>query len=145
MFASHCNLFSEFFNTMTALFIHQSLTLPQKIDSREGLFWCKKGVACECGKMYFYLKTPPSAPHLGLFAAKCAAICCKTQCNMPLNAVRFGAKCSAVWCWTQGKMVLNAVQNAAKRKTKSINIHCNGINKTFQSHEKHGWKGQNSC
>ena len=32
-------------------------------------------------------------------------------------------------------MVLNAVQNAAKRKTKSINIHCNGINKTFQSHE----------
>ena len=50
---------------------------------------------------------------------------------MPLNAVRFGAKCSAFWCKTQGKMLLNAVQNAAKCKSKSIKIHCNGINKTF--------------
>jgi len=25
---------------MSALFIHQSLALPQKIDSREGLFRC---------------------------------------------------------------------------------------------------------
>ncbi len=49
---------------------------------------------------------------------------------MPLNAVRFGAKCSAFWCKMQGKMVLNAVQNAAKRKTKSINMHYKGINKT---------------
>ena len=49
---------------------------------------------------------------------------------MPLNAVRFGAKCSVFWCKMQGVMVLNAVQNAAKRKTKSINMHYNGINKT---------------
>ena len=48
---------------------------------------------------------------------------------MPLNAVRFGAKCSVFWCKTQGKMVLNAVRLAAKRKTKSINIHANCINK----------------
>ena len=80
--------------------------------------------------MNIYLKRPPFVPHLGLFAAKCTAICCKTQCNMPLNAVRFGAKCSAFWCKMQGKMVLNAVQNAAKRKTKSINMHYKGINKT---------------
>ena len=33
-----CPLFSKKFNTKTALFIHQPLTLPQKIDSREGCF-----------------------------------------------------------------------------------------------------------
>ncbi len=33
-----CQLFSVNFNIMTALFVHQSFTLPQKIDSREGLF-----------------------------------------------------------------------------------------------------------
>ena len=57
---------------------------------------------------------------------------------MVLNAVRFGAKCSAFWCKTQGKIVLNAVQNGAKCKTKSIKIHCNGINKTPPSHVIHG-------
>jgi len=33
-----CLLFSENFNTMSAIFIHQPPILPQKIDSREGLF-----------------------------------------------------------------------------------------------------------
>jgi len=56
---------------------------------------------------------------------------------MPLNAVHFGAKRSAFWCKTQGEMVQNAVQNAAKRKAKSINIHCNCI-KNFKNHEIHG-------
>ena len=56
---------------------------------------------------------------------------------MLLNAVRFGAKCNAFWCLTQAKMVLNEVLFAAKRKTKSINIRRNGINKTFSNHEKH--------
>ena len=41
-------------------------------------------------------------------------------------------------------MVLNAVQKDAKCDTKSIKIHCNGINKTFMSHEIHGRKGRNS-
>ena len=50
-----CLVFSNKFNTISAHFINQSPTLPQKIDSREGLLWCKKGVVCECGKMYFYL------------------------------------------------------------------------------------------
>ena len=55
----------------------------------------------------------------------------------------FGAKYTVFWCKTQGKMVQNAVQNGAKRKAKSINIHCNCINKTFKNHEIHGQKGQN--
>ena len=41
--AKCCQLFSKKFNTMSALFIHQLLTLPQKIDSREGLFRCQIG------------------------------------------------------------------------------------------------------
>ena len=38
-----CLVFSKKFNTMSTLFVHQSLTLPQKIDSREGCFDAKKG------------------------------------------------------------------------------------------------------
>jgi len=57
---------------------------------------------------------------------------------MPQNAVRFGAKCSVFWCKTQGKMVQNAVRFAAKRKTESINIHINCINKSCYSHDTHG-------
>ena len=41
-------------------------------------------------------------------------------------------------------MVQNAVRFAAKCETKSINIRCNGINKTFMNHEKHGRKERNS-
>ena len=33
-----CLYFSQDFNVMSAIFVHQSATLPQKIDSREGLF-----------------------------------------------------------------------------------------------------------
>ena len=33
-----CPLFSNNFNTKSAIFIHQLLTLPQKFDSRGGLF-----------------------------------------------------------------------------------------------------------
>ena len=93
-----CLVFSNTFNTISAFFIHQSPTLPQKNDSREGLFWCKKGVVCEYDKMNFYLKMPPSAPDLGLFAAKCKVKWCKTQCVLVLNAVRFAAKWRAFWC-----------------------------------------------
>ena len=95
---SFCQLFSKEFNIISTLFLYSSLTLPQKIDSREGLFWCQKGFVCEYDKMNIYFKKPPFVPHLGLFVAKCTVICSKTQCNMPQNAVRFGAKCSAFWC-----------------------------------------------
>ena len=50
---------------MGALFIHQLPTLPQKIDSREGLFRCKKGWQVDVDKMNIYLKKPPFAPLLG--------------------------------------------------------------------------------
>ena len=36
--SSFCLVFSKKFNIISALFVHQSLTLSQKIDSREGLF-----------------------------------------------------------------------------------------------------------
>ena len=36
-----CLVFSKDFNIMSGLSIHQPLTVPQKIDSREGLFHCK--------------------------------------------------------------------------------------------------------
>ena len=98
LFAKLCQLFGDNFNTKSALFIHQLLTLSQKIDSRRGLFWCKKCLVCEYDKMNIYFKKPPFVPHFGLFATKSTAISTKTQCNMPLNAVRFDAKCSAFWC-----------------------------------------------
>jgi|GEM_PF-374308 len=63
---------------------------------------------------------------------------------MPQNAVQYAAKRSAFWCKMQDKMVLNAVQKGAKRKTKSINIRRNCINKTLQNHENMPEKGQNS-
>gem|GEM_PF-1410632 len=37
-YISFCPLFSDVFNTKSAIFIHQSLTLPQKNDSCEGWF-----------------------------------------------------------------------------------------------------------
>ena len=104
-----CLVFGKKFNIVSALFVHQSLTLPQKNDSRGGLFWCGKGLACACGKMNFYLNKL-------LFAAV---------------SVSFGANWSAFWCKTQGKMLLNAGRFAAKCEKKSINIHSNCINKPF--------------
>jgi len=83
---------------MNALSVHQSLTLPQKIDSREGWFRCKRGVVVNAGKMNIYYKGVPFAPIWGLFGAKCSAIWCKTQCVLVQNAVRFGAKCKVKRC-----------------------------------------------
>ena len=71
-----CPVFSWKFNIITALSAHQSHTLPQIIDSREGLFWCKKGVVVNAGKMNIYFRKPPFAPIFGLFAAKCGAFWC---------------------------------------------------------------------
>ena len=53
-FVSFCKFFSKGFNTKSGLFIYQLPTLPQKIDSREGLFRCRKGLACPCGRMKIY-------------------------------------------------------------------------------------------
>jgi hypothetical protein len=83
---------------MSAIFAHQSLALPQKIDSRGGLFGCKMGLVVNTDKMNFYSRKPPFAPILGLFAAKYIAIWCKTQYVLVLNAVRFGAKRKVKCC-----------------------------------------------
>ena len=87
-----CLVFSKNFNIITALSVNQSPILPQRIDSRGGLFWCKLGLACECSKMYFYLKRPPFAPVSELFGAKWSAFCCKMECILVLNATHFDAK-----------------------------------------------------
>ena len=73
---SFCLTFSKNFNIMSALFVHQLFTLPQKIDSRGGLFWCQKGAVVHADKMNFYLKWPSLTPVLGPFAAKCSAFWC---------------------------------------------------------------------
>ena len=91
------------------------------------------GVACEYDGMNFYLKRPPFAPDFGPFAAKCTAFWCKIHCVLVLNALRFGAKRKVKWCKMQCVLVQNTRQNGAKRNAKSINIHGNGINKTFKS------------
>ena len=83
---------------MSALFVHQSPTQPQKIDSRAGLFWCKKGLVREYDKMNIYLKKTSFAPISGLFAAKCSAFWCKLKYVLVQIAVRFGAKWNAFWC-----------------------------------------------
>ena len=73
---SFCPVFGRKFNTKRALFLHQSPTSPQKIDSREGWFWCKKGTIVNAGKMNIYFKEPQFALYFGLFGAKHAAFCC---------------------------------------------------------------------
>jgi len=55
---------------MSGHFINQSPTLPQKIDSREGLLGCNRGVVVHVGKMNFYLNEPPLTPVFGPFSAK---------------------------------------------------------------------------
>ena len=70
-----CLVFSKKFNIISALSVHQPLTLSQKIDSRGGLFWCKKGVVVHAVKVNIYLKTSPLTPVFGLFAAKWSAFC----------------------------------------------------------------------
>ena len=70
-----CLVFGMNFNIMIAIFVRQVLTVSQKIDSREGSFWCRMGVIVNACKMDIYLKAPPFAPPFGLFVAKCGAIC----------------------------------------------------------------------
>ena len=71
-----CLDFGRKFNIMSAPSDNQSPTLPQKIDSRGGLFWCKNGLVVHAGKMNFYLNQPQLTPILGRFAAKWSAFWC---------------------------------------------------------------------
>ncbi len=47
---------------------------------------------------------------------------------------RFATLCLAFWCKIHCVLVQNTRQNGAKRKVRSMIIHSNGINKTFQKH-----------
>ena len=76
---------------MSGLFINQSPTLPQKIDSREGLFGCKKGGSCTCRQNEFLFK--PTATNTRFWA-----IFSKMKFVLVQNAVQYGAKRSAFWC-----------------------------------------------
>ena len=71
-----CLVFGKKFNILGAISVHQPPTLPQKIDSREGWFWCKRGVVCECCKMNIYFKEPPFAPIFWPFVAKRSVFWC---------------------------------------------------------------------
>jgi len=75
-FTQECKYLRLIFNIKSALPIHQSPNLSQKIDSREGLFWCKMGLDVNAGKMNIYFKEPSFAPCFGLFAAKRSAFWC---------------------------------------------------------------------
>ena len=65
------------------------------------------------------------------FGAKCNAFRYKMECVLVLNAMRFAAKRKVKCCKTQCDLLLNARKSAAKCEPISINIRCNGINKTF--------------
>jgi len=55
---------------MSAVFGHQPPTRPQKSDSHEGLFGCKKGAVVNANKMNTHCIKPQFTPVIGLFAAK---------------------------------------------------------------------------
>ena len=59
---------------MSAIFSHQPPTRPQKSNSREGLFGCKKGAVVDADKMNTHCIKPQFAADFGLFAAKCESI-----------------------------------------------------------------------
>ena len=71
-----CLVFSKKFNIVSALSAHQSLTLPQKIDSREGWFWCKMCCYVSANKLDVYSNEPPFVPDFEPFAAKHSAFWC---------------------------------------------------------------------
>ena len=93
-----CLVFSKEFNIMSALFVHQPLTVPQKIDSREGLFHCKQGLVRGCGRMNIYYNKPSFTLGFGPFLAKCGAKCRQLECVLVQNGLRFAAKYKVKWC-----------------------------------------------
>ena len=71
-----CLVLSKDFNIMSALSAHQLPTTPQKIDSRGGLFWCKKGWVVNASKMNTHCIKSQFVLVLGLFLAKFNAFWC---------------------------------------------------------------------
>ena len=73
---------------MSGHFINQSPTLPQKIDSREGLLGCNRGGSCACRQNEFLFKRTATNTRFW-------AIFSKMKCVLVLNAVQYAAKRSA--------------------------------------------------
>ena len=71
-----CLVLSKDFNIMSALSAHQLPTTPQKIDSRGGLFWCKKWWVVNASKMNTHCIKSQFVLVLGLFLAKFNAFWC---------------------------------------------------------------------
>ena len=71
-----CIVLSQKFNIMSALSVQQLAIMPQKIDSREGLFWYKRGLVLGCWRMNIYYNELAIAPYFEPFLAKWGAICC---------------------------------------------------------------------
>ena len=98
-------------------FLPPIVRLVAKNRFSRGFVSVQKGGGYKCRQNEFLFKMAALCTCLG-------AICCKIQCVLPLNGVRFGAKRSAFWCKMECVLVLNARRNGAKCETKSIKIHC---------------------
>ena len=61
---------------MSALAVHQSLTMPQKTILAKVRFDAKRGSLWNVGKMNIYFYKSPFAPLVGLFSAKCEPFWC---------------------------------------------------------------------
>ena len=67
--STFCKFLGKNFNTKSGHFVHQLFTLPQKIDSREGLFWCKRGGSMRMSYNEYLFKKVAISTHFG-------AVCC---------------------------------------------------------------------
>ena len=71
-----CLFLAKKINIMSAIVIHQTPTLPQKIDSREGWFGYKRGLDVYSAKMNAHCIKPQFTPKFGLLGAKNSAFRC---------------------------------------------------------------------
>ena len=76
---------------MSALFVHQIAHLAANNRFSRRFVLMQKGVASECRQNEYLFERAAICTCFG-------AICCKIECVLMLNAVRFGAKWSAFWC-----------------------------------------------
>ena len=60
-----CLIFSTDFNIMSAIPVHQSHILPQKIDSHEGFGLILKGGSCKCGQNEYLFCETAICTHFG--------------------------------------------------------------------------------
>ncbi|OFQ24534.1 hypothetical protein HMPREF2955_06260 [Prevotella sp. HMSC073D09] len=76
---------------MSALSVHQPLTLPQKIEILAKVCFVQKGVSCTCRQNEYLFKQTITNTRFWV-------ICSKMKCVLVQNAVQYAAKRSAFWC-----------------------------------------------